>query len=100
MRIFACVFVIFDHLSNFTYNSLMSIKECNYLFWYNFSRFSVPLFFMISGALIVDKQFELKKYFSRIIRVIIVLVVFSTMYYVVKYREINISRQYVMTSTL
>ena len=71
MRIIAVFFVIFNHTSNngfflFSLHPTNSLQFWLYLFISIFCKFSVPLFFMISGALLLDdKKDSLKNYIKK-----------------------------------
>lgn len=88
MRIIACFFVLFNHTGTYGF-SLFSVVEFNslkywiYLFISIFSKFSVPLFFIISGALLLPKENESLKdlWKKRILKIISILVIWSFIYY-------------------
>lgn len=89
MRIMACFFVIFNHTSQngfflFSVRPIGSLQYWIDLFISVFCKFAVPLFFAISGALLIPKEDSLKKTLWRIIRAIIVLTLFSFLYYFVE----------------
>ncbi len=72
MRVIACGLVIFNHLSGYMLYSISSgRKQFFYMCLTMITRINVPLFFMISGALLFQKNEDfilvLKKRFSRII---------------------------------
>lgn len=88
MRILAAFFVIFNHTEGFylyAYHDVHSIQYWFYLFISIFCKFSVPLFFMISGALMLNRASEpLKKLWShRILHMCCVLIVWSFFYYMI-----------------
>lgn len=63
MRILAAFFVIFNHTETtgfflFSYYDTHGIRYWLYLFISIFCKFSVPLFFMISGALMLNRISE------------------------------------------
>lgn len=79
MRILACGLVIFNHLRGYSLYSMSSgIKQFGYMCLTMFTRVNVPLFFMISGALLLKKDENivliLKK---RILRIVLVLFLFE-----------------------
>ena len=91
MRVIAIFFVIFNHTGSngytlFSQEPIGSGKFWIYLFISVFCKFSVPLFFAISGALMLEKQYDHKKLFERIMRIFIVLFVFSFAYYIKRIR--------------
>lgn len=84
MRIVAVFFVIFHHSSGymlFTYQPIGSLRFLIYLFISVFCTFSVPLFFAISGALMLEKDYEPRKILQRVIKMFVILFVFSFAYY-------------------
>ena len=91
MRIFACFFVIFNHTGDRGV-FLFSLYDANTLqFWLYmlvsvFCKFSVPLFFMIFGALMLQREPEsLKKlWVRRILRMMLILLIWSFFYYLVE----------------
>lgn len=78
LRIMAAFLVIVNHTNSSiflnTEPSLIWFVSIAYFF---ISRIAVPIFLMIMGALLLDKQDDTKKYFSRIIRMSAVIAVFS-----------------------
>lgn len=87
MRIIACFFVIFNHTGANGF-FLFSSKEIGSLpFWLymivaDFCKISVPLFFAISGSLLLSKEESFKTIFCRrIFKIASVLVCFSLFYY-------------------
>lgn len=76
MRILAIFLVIFNHCSGYTlYQISGGYKQWIYLFITMFTRINVPLFLMISGALLLGKSENchtlLKKRFKRFLFVIV-----------------------------
>ena len=91
MRILACFFVIFNHTGNngfflFSQRSWGSVQFWLYMFASIFCKFSVPLFFAISGVLLLSQPDESMKklWFRRIGRIAMSLFVFSFIYYIVE----------------
>lgn len=86
MRIVAAYFVIFNHGGGFTlFQSYEtgSIQFWTYLFMSIFCKFAVPLFFMISGALLLGKEEPIKVVLKkRVGKMVVVLVAISLVYYV------------------
>ena len=88
MRIIACFFVIFNHTGD---NGFSLFAQYNwgepqywcYMFISVFCKFSVPLFFAISGALLLTKTEEAISvvWKRRITRIVLVLIIFSFFYY-------------------
>ena len=90
LRIVACFFAMVNH-STFLY-SYTNINMYAYtvpprswyisLIYYFLSKIAVPIFIMISGYTMLDRQDDYKKSAQRIGRVVLVLLVFSSIYYV------------------
>ena len=90
MRIIAIFFVIFNHTGQngfllFSQQELGGFNFFLYLFISIFCKFSVPIFFAISGALMLKKENEslLDLWKKRIFRMILVLFFISFIYYMV-----------------
>ena len=94
IRIIAIIFVILLHVTNRYLIKTININTFSNLFliFINcITRISVPLFFMISGIVNIPKKFDKKKYFSRIFRMIIILIVWTIIYYFIgKYELTNL----------
>lgn len=83
LRIIACFFVIVNHTNS---GIFLSRTPAEKTWWVSLAYFfackvAVPVFLMISGALMLGKIDDYKKYFSRIMRIILVIVIFSFIYY-------------------
>lgn len=93
LRIIACFFVIFNHLSGF-HAYLSNTDPVRALFYIPMSvmtKIAVPIFFMISGSLLLSKDIKYKDLFSkRILRMLIVLFAASLAAYLISIRK-NIS---------
>ena len=87
LRIIAICFVIFNHTGLngywlFTQRTPGTLSFYIYLFLSLFCKFAVPLFMAISGAVLLGRKDEpVKKNAQRIFRIVIVLVVYSFIYY-------------------
>ena len=88
MRIIAAFFVIFNHTSSvghflFSRYSDHSIQYWPYMLIAAFCHFSVPLFFMISGALLLGRDDEMRQRNSlnKALHILLVLLVWSFVYY-------------------
>lgn len=87
MRIAACYFVIYNHTGVNGFFLFSKREPTSLLFWLElffsvFCKFSVPLFFAISGALLLTKEESLEDiYKKRILRILIVLLLSSILYY-------------------
>ena len=89
LRIIACFFVIFNHTDDngfflFSQYDAGNIKFWLYIFLSIFCKFSVPLFFAISGGLLLSKNESIKDVWKkRVIKMFLVLIIFSFGYYLV-----------------
>lgn len=87
LRVFAILCVIFNHTDGFF--SYYSLTQSPITWLYSavlsvICRTGVPLFFMISGALLLNKEESLKVLFKkRILRIAVVLLLFSFLQYVI-----------------
>jgi len=92
IKIIAILFVVFNHTGKGGF-MLFSVSEQSaffpfYLFISILCKIAVPLFFMCSGALLLGKDETYKTLFTkRILRYIIVIVVFSFLVYLYDYRN-------------
>lgn len=85
LRILAAFLVIVNHTNSLVFKAL-SPSNTTWWFsvaWYYLSKIAVPLFIMVSGACLLPKVDPYRKAFSRFLRVLIVLVLFSYGYYLV-----------------
>lgn len=90
MRMLAAFFVIFNHTQTkgfflFSQWDVHSIHYWVYLFLSIFCKFAVPLFFMISGALLLNRPADsIKKlWLHRILHMLLILFAWSFFYYMV-----------------
>ena len=87
VRIFALVCIIFNHTGE---NGYLLFQVTDHfvlrifsIFLSNLCKIGVPLFFMVSGALLIPKKESLKELFvKRILRIVIIIIVFSFIYYI------------------
>lgn len=91
MRIAACFFVIFHHTGTEGFFLFSQYEPGTVRFWIYlsasvFCTFSVPLFFAISGALMLGREKESFEtlWKKRILKIIIILILVSFMYYMEK----------------
>ena len=97
LRILAIFFVIFNHTgtTGFQYYTTLNFSM-KYILCSSLSvlcTVAVPLFFMISGALLLKKDESFKKILKRITRIFFVLVLTSLFYYIISvdnFNQINI----------
>ncbi|MBQ2881076.1 MAG: acyltransferase [Clostridia bacterium] len=86
LRLIAIYLVIFNHTGDrgFTLfvNEIESPISLLYMMASVFCKIAVPLFFMISGALLLKKDESLKQLFlKRVLRIVVVLILISIPYY-------------------
>lgn len=86
LRIIACLMVIFNHSNERGFLRFISDDMETALWWINlfFStmcKSAVPIFFMISGALLLRKEETICATYRRIPRIFTDLVLFSLLYY-------------------
>ena len=87
-RTIAMVMVIIIHVSNVYSRSFGIIGNKSFIISLIFNticRISVPIFLMISGALLLDRKFQLTKYWKRIVKFIILIVVWDSIYLIWEY---------------
>ncbi len=87
LRILAIILVLFNHTREHGFdlykNVTLSISGITSYTLAIFCKIAVPLFFMISGALLIPKEETYKELFlKRILRMILVLVLFTLLQYV------------------
>ena len=86
IRVIAIIMVIIIHVSNIYFYSFNKISSYNFLYsviYNSFARVCVPLFFMISGIFLINSEYSLKKYFKRIGKYILLLIIWSFIYYLI-----------------
>lgn len=86
LRLLAIYLVIFNHTGDRGFmlfsNSMDSPLYFLYMMISVFCKIAVPVFFMISGTLLLPKEESLKQlFFKRIFRIVIVLILISVPYY-------------------
>ena len=94
LRVISMIMVIVVHVSNIYSRSFGIISNKSFLISLIFntiSRISVPIFFMISGALLVDRKFNKEKYFKRIIKFILLIVIWNIVYLVWEYLYLGVT---------
>ena len=92
IRIIAMFFVIFNHTGIEGFFLYFKQDPGSFSYWlYSFisifCKFSVSIFFMISGALMLGKEESIKTLWEkRILKMILFLIAVSTFYYIVDLR--------------
>ena len=89
LRILAILLVIFNHTKERGFYRFLTDDPGTFLFWFNlfFSivcKIAVPLFFMISGALLLRKEESIGRTYKRGIRIAVALLIFTAIYYVIQ----------------
>lgn len=95
LRVIACILVIVIHVANIYCRAYASIDDINYIgavIFNAIARISVPIFFMISGALLIkNSEFDMKKYFKRIWRLLFALIIWNIFYYLFNFYYLGTS---------
>jgi len=85
LRVISCILVVCIHVSNVYSRAYGEVSYGTYLFslFTNcFSRVAVPVFFMISGYLLLEENVSIHKSIHRVIHTLVVLVFWSVLYYI------------------
>ena len=89
MRILAVFFVIFNHTGKTTFTNFTRFAPGTPMFWTGpffaaFCKFAVPVFLMISGALLLSREPEPlgKLWVHRILRIAVILFFWTAVYFV------------------
>lgn len=86
LRIVACFLVIVNHTNSDIFLTLApSTTWYVSLTYYFISKMAVPIFVMISGYTLLDKQDDYKKSGKRVLRMVLTLVLFSVVAYTYQY---------------
>ncbi len=85
LRILAAFLVIVNHTNSLVFKALTPENTTWWLSvaWYYVSKIAVPLFVMVSGACLLPRRDTYRKALWRFSRVLIVLILFSYLYYLV-----------------
>lgn len=92
LRIISMVLVIVIHVANYYCRAFYDINAFSYfgaVVFNSVARVSVPIFFMISGALLLNKDYDVKKNKKRICKNIITLIIFTIVYLLWDYLYMN-----------
>lgn len=85
MRFIACLLIIATHIYSHyfaLYNKIQTISWMYSNVIMSFSRFSVPLFLCITGALALQKDIPLKKAILKSLKYLLILIIWSVVYIV------------------
>lgn len=94
LRVISMIMVIIIHIANVYCRSFGMISTKSYLISLIFNticRVSVPIFFMISGSLLLDRSFNKEKYLKRVLKYVILIVVWDIIYLVWEYFYLGIT---------
>ncbi|MEA4927698.1 MAG: acyltransferase family protein [Candidatus Limiplasma sp.] len=83
LRILAAFLVIVNHTNSLVFEKLSPAEPTWWLSltWYYLSKIAVPLFIMVSGACLLPRRETYRRTFERFLRVLLVLVLASYVYY-------------------
>lgn len=85
LRAFSAIAVIVIHVSaNNWYGHIGSFNWYVFTIYEGISKVAVPLFFMISGGLLLDKKYSLKKIYLKIFKLVIFLVFWAFVYKIIQ----------------
>ena len=82
IKIVACFLVIINHTGNYLFDSI-GYSNASALFYtinFAFCKIGVPLFIMVSGVLLLKKDYTFKDVGKKIFRILIPLLVFSILF--------------------
>lgn len=93
LRVIAMFMVVVIHVSNVYSRNFGNISNSSFfysLIYNTICRISVPIFFMISGALLLDRKFDKNKYKKRILKYIILIAAWDIIYLIWEYFYLDI----------
>ena len=88
LRVFSCLMVVVGHLANWYMRAYPNLSIDSYvcaILMNGVCRVSVPIFFMISGALLLEQQIDFQKNNRRTINMLIKTIVWTLIYIVWDY---------------
>ncbi len=88
MRIIAAFLVIVNHTNSDVFLKMCEPQSFTWYFsltYFYISKIAVPVFFMIMGGLLLQKVDKPKKSVERVVRMLIVTLIFSVVYYIKRY---------------
>ena len=94
LRSVSMIMVILIHVANCYCRSFGDINNLSYIFsvFINIlSRISVPIFFMISGTLLVRKNFDKNKYLKRLFKILIPIIIWDIIYLIWEYFYLGVT---------
>lgn len=81
MKIAAAFLVIVNHTNSASLYPALSTAWLASVVGFFFSKIAVPVFLLISGALLLRKRDTTKQWIMRIVRIVVVIIAFSAIYY-------------------
>lgn len=84
LRIISCLMVIFNHTDARGFLKFVLFRGVSYSFYFTCStlcKSAVPIFFAISGALLIKKDETILKTYKRLPKILIDIIIFTMMYY-------------------
>ena len=94
LRVIAMCMVIIVHVSNVYSRSYGIISDSSFissLCFNTISRISVPIFLMISGSLLLDREFNKTKYLKRLIKFVVLIIIWDIIYLIWEYLYLGIT---------
>lgn len=88
LRVIAMIMVICIHVSNIYCRSYNLLDNTNFIISLIFNticRISVPVFFMISGSLMLDRKINKEKYFKRLFKFLMLIIIWGIIYLIWEY---------------
>lgn len=82
LKIFACFMVIINHTNGFILETKNFYNTTFYCIMFSICKVAVAIFFMITGALVLNKDYSYKKVFKCIFRVCVPIFTFSLFFYI------------------
>ena len=85
LRVISMIMVVIIHIANYYCRAFIDIDKVSYLgalIFNTISRISVPFFFMISGATLLNRKYDKEKNKERILKKIITLFVITIIYFI------------------
>lgn len=83
LRVVAMIMVVFIHVANYycrAYSEISSVSYLGAVIYNAVSRVSVPMFFMISGMLLLRRPVDLKKNTKRIVGKLVYLIIVTVVF--------------------
>lgn len=79
IKVLAIYFVCFYHYNNLNIDYLSNSSYSTYFSYYikGIATIGVPLFFMVNGALMLNRDYDLKKHIKKIINIILLTVIWG-----------------------